>query len=116
MKGSLTPRFVATEKNRKLTKRRIWRRIIEELNRKGKLVEVNLFKLNKVASTKGSIVVVPGKVLGSGDIEKQLTVGAFSFSKSASQKIVRSGGKVMTIDEFMASYPTGRGVVIVGNY
>ena len=40
----------------------------------------------------------PYKILGDGGIEKSFTVRAFSFSKSAQEKIVKAGGKAETID------------------
>lgn len=40
----------------------------------------------------------PYKILGDGEITKSLTVRAFSFSKSAQEKIVKAGGKAETIE------------------
>ncbi len=41
----------------------------------------------------------PYKVLGDGEVKKALTVQAYSFSKSASEKITKAGGKAETIDQ-----------------
>ena len=41
----------------------------------------------------------PYKVLGDGEIKKALNVQAYSFSKSASEKIQKAGGKVEKIDQ-----------------
>lgn len=41
----------------------------------------------------------PFKVLGDGDIKKALTVKAYSFSKSAEEKVVKAGGKVEKINK-----------------
>ncbi len=38
------------------------------------------------------------KVLGNGDVDKQLTVRAQKFSKSAAEKIEAAGGKVIRLD------------------
>ena len=42
-------------------------------------------------------VVVPGKVLGSGDISKPVTVYALSFSGDARKKITAAGGKCLPL-------------------
>ena len=40
----------------------------------------------------------PYKILGDGEVTKSWTIRAFSFSKSAQEKIVKAGGKAETID------------------
>ncbi len=70
---------------------------LEQLSRfkAGDLVDAETLK------SKGLIknIYKPFKVLGDGDIKKALTVFAYSFSKSAADKIVKAGGKVETIDK-----------------
>ena len=39
----------------------------------------------------------PVKILGDGDLKKPLTIQAHSFSKSAQEKIIKSGGKAEVI-------------------
>ena len=41
----------------------------------------------------------PYKVLGTGDIQKALTIEAYSFSKSAEEKITKAGGSITIIDQ-----------------
>ena len=60
-----------------------------------------------------SAVFVPGKVLGTGDLDKKLDVGAFSFSAAARSKIEPAGGKALTVEEFVRQYPQGSGVALV---
>ncbi len=52
-------------------------------------------------------MVVPGKVLGTGAIDKKLVVGAFSFSSSARRKILDAGGEALSIEELVKRYPAG---------
>ena len=59
---------------------------------------VNVTKIGKFASENGS-VAVPGKVLGSGEIKRPVTVYALSFSKDASRKITGAGGKCLPLDQ-----------------
>ncbi len=75
-------------------------------------VEVNLGRLSRIAD-EGVALLVPGKVLGSGQIEKKVTVGAFSFSAAARSKIAAKGGTAMSISEFVKKHPKGRGVKLV---
>jgi large subunit ribosomal protein L18e len=73
--------------------------------------EVNVGHLARLGEV--SAVFVPGKVLGTGSIDKKLNVGAFSFSASAKAKIEAAGGKALTIEEFVKEYPEGSGVALV---
>lgn len=75
-------------------------------------VEVNLGRISRIAED-GEAVFVPGKVLGTGVMERKLTVGAFAFSDGARSKIEASGGSALTIGEFLAKYPKGSGVRLV---
>jgi large subunit ribosomal protein L18e len=75
-------------------------------------VEVNLGRISRIAAD-GQALFVPGKVLGSGLIDKKVIVGAFSFSKSAKSKIEASGGSALTVEQFLKKYPDGSGVKLV---
>lgn len=76
-------------------------------------VEVNLGRISRVAKP-GEAVFVPGKVLGTGLIDKKLVVGAFSFSASAKSKIAASGGSTLSVEQFLKRFPKGSGVKLVG--
>ena len=58
-------------------------------------------------------MLVPGKVLGSGEISGGQTVAAFSFSDVAKTKIAASGGRTLSIRELMDENPKGKGVRIL---
>lgn len=75
----------------------IWRKVAEELSKPSrKRPYINLYKINEY--TKGNeIVIVPGKVLGVGNLDHPVTIIAYSFSKSAKEKIEKSGGKIMSL-------------------
>lgn len=92
----------------------IWKKVAEELNKPTrKLREVNLIRIEKYAKPKETIVV-PGVVLGSGKITKHLTIAALRFSASAKEKIEKSGGKCLTIEELFEKNPQGKGIRIIG--
>lgn len=80
-------------------------------NRKG--YEVNLFRLEKNAPAK-STIVVPGSVLGTGQITKPLTIAALRFSAGAEEKIRKAGGHTMSIEGFIEEKKSGKGVLIMG--
>jgi large subunit ribosomal protein L18e len=98
----------------KRNKAPIWRALQEELagpraNRR----EINVRRLAEITKA-NEVVVVPGKVLGTGSLGHKLTVCAFSISETAAKKIIESGGKVVTFDDLIKKHPDGKGVRIIG--
>jgi len=92
----------------------IWRDVAERLNKPGKSwAEVNISRI-ALHAKKNEVVLVPGKLLGSGDIDKPVTVAAYKASASAVKKISGAGGRVITIDELVKENPKGTGVRIMG--
>lgn len=75
--------------------------------------EVNVSKLDNITK-EGDIVIVPGKVLGSGIINHKIILSCFSISVAAMKKIIDCGGEVITINELVQQYPDGKGVRIIG--
>lgn len=91
----------------------IWLAVAEKLERpRSRRVEVNLDRISR-HTQKGSVVIVPGKVLGSGNIGHEITLCAFSLSEGAAKKVTSAGGRVMGIREFVEQFPDGRGVSII---
>jgi large subunit ribosomal protein L18e len=74
---------------------------------------VNVGKLSRLTG-KDAAVLVPGKVLGSGILSHPLTIGAYSFTETAKKKITKAGGEALTITEFLARFPSGAGVMLIG--
>lgn len=90
----------------------VWRDVAEYLSRPRRIrVEVNLSRINRYAND-GDIVVVPGKVLGSGVLTQKVTVAAWRFSKGAYEKI-KSVGEALTIEELLKRNPTGSNIKII---
>jgi large subunit ribosomal protein L18e len=91
----------------------IWKRVATDLEAPTKARRlVNVYKIEKYVQD-GETIVVPGKVLGTGDLTKKVTVAAFSFSEDAHKKI-SAKGKTMTITELMHKNPKGEKVRIIG--
>lgn len=77
-----------------------------------KKINVNLDKINKEAK-EGEIIVVPGKVLSEGELDKKIKVVAFGFSEKAKEKILKAKGEVLTILEEIKKNPEGKGIKII---
>jgi large subunit ribosomal protein L18e len=91
-----------------------WRRIADELERPGRQKRVvNLFKLESFTK-ENEFVIVPGKVLATGELNHKLTVAAFSFSGSAKEKIEKLKGTALSIEDLIKMNPKGQDVKIVG--
>jgi large subunit ribosomal protein L18e len=91
----------------------IWKDAAESLGApKTNETIVNIARLSRIGDSK-SPLFVPGKVLGTGVLDKKLIVGAFSFSGSARSKIESAGGEALEVEEFVNRYPKGSGVVLV---
>ncbi|MGB9168878.1 MAG: 50S ribosomal protein L18e [Nitrososphaeraceae archaeon] len=75
--------------------------------------EVNVSKLDNITK-EGDIVIVPGKVLGSGIINHKIILSSFSISVAAMKKVIDCGGEFITINELVEQYPDGKGVRIIG--
>ena len=98
----------------KKNKAPIWRALERELARpRRNRREVNVGALADKTDD-GQVIVVPGKVLGSGEIGHKLTVCAISMSESAAKKIIASGGRLMSFSSLIEQYPNGKGVHLVG--
>lgn len=89
----------------------IWKKVSNYLE-VYKKSEVNLDKINNYCK-EGEIVLVPGKVLGMGELNKKITIAAYGFSGSALMKIHESGSKAITIQELMKKNPKGSKVRII---
>ncbi len=74
--------------------------------------ETNLDKINKEAK-EGEIIVVPGKVLAQGEINKKIKVVALSFSEAARDKLKDSKSEVITILEEIKKNPSAKGIKII---
>jgi large subunit ribosomal protein L18e len=72
----------------------------------------NLSQIDKL-SKDGATVIVPGKVLGSGAINKKLSVYALSFSSSAEEKLKKAKVTYGTILQAIETNQKGTGVQIL---
>ncbi len=94
------------------TKVNIWKKVSKKLSgpRRNR-VKANLYRINKKTS-KDEVIVIPGKVLGMGELDHTLTIACLEYSKSAKKKIESSGSKLLTIEELIEQNPKGSGVKV----
>ena len=91
----------------------IWKRVAELVARPArKRATVNVGKISRHTNA-GDIIVVPGKVLGSGNLSHKVTVAALNASTSARTVIVGAGGTLISINELLTKVPKGKGVTII---
>ena len=92
----------------------VWRDIARRLSRPlNNWAEVNVGHLDRVCA-EGDTVIVPGKVLAAGDIEKKINIAAWRFSSGAETKITKAGGKIMNIGQMVKKNPKGKKLRIIG--
>jgi len=104
---------IMLERAGKKQKAPIWITAAKLLARpEGTRIEVNLGRVASMAE-EGQAFFIPGKVLGTGTVDKKIVVGAFSFSASARSKLEAVGGSALSIRQFLNKYPRGSGVRLV---
>lgn len=74
-----------------------------------KMPNLNLTEIDK-DSKEGDTVVVPGKVLSQGEINKKIKVVALGFSEKAREKLMKSKSDPTTILEEIKKNPDAKGV------
>lgn len=92
----------------------VWKAVARSLNRpRRKRYEVSLNRIEKNSKPRET-VVVPGAVLGPGEIRKAVKVAALRFSGDAREKIEKAGGECMEIQDLFEKNPKGHKVKILG--
>ena len=75
-------------------------------------LSVNLEQIDKQAKA-GDIILVPGKILGSGNITKKLRICALGISSSAREKLRATKSEFITIEQEMKDNPKGEGIKVI---
>jgi large subunit ribosomal protein L18e len=82
----------------------LWLRVAEDLEKPTRArVIVNLSRIERNCND-GETIVVPGKVLGSGELTKKVTIIAWQFSDDARRKISKVGKAI----DFAGEMPKGK--------
>ena len=103
----LVETIIACKKNKN------WIKVAEILSgpRKNR-INLNLEELNKKVKDE-KIVVVAGKILSQGELDKKIKIVALGFSERAKEKISKSGSEALTILEEIKKNPEAKGVKIL---
>ena len=75
-------------------------------------IDINLEKIDEETKP-GDTVVVPGKVLSLGEIDKKIRICALSFSGKAKEKLLNSKCEVVSILDEIKKNPKATGVTIL---
>lgn len=73
-------------------------------------LRINVGELNEI---KEGSILVPGKILGEGNINKKITISALGFSEQARDKLKKAGCETKTIRHEIESNPTLKGVKVL---
>jgi len=99
--------IVAAKKNK------AWIRVAEVFSgpRKNRM-NLNLEEINKRAK-EGETIVVLGRVLSQGEVDKKIKIVALDFSKKAKEKLLKSKCEVSTISDEIKKNPEGKKIKIL---
>jgi large subunit ribosomal protein L18e len=90
----------------------VWGDVAERLEKPRRThAEVNLGRIERYARG-DETVVVPGKVLGSGTLRKEVTVAAVDFSGTAETKIEQVG-ETVRLEQALEDNPEGANVRVI---
>jgi large subunit ribosomal protein L18e len=85
--------------------KKIWGKIANEFKKPTRNSKaINLNKINYL-SKENDIIIVPGKILGNGELEHKITIAAFKISSQAHEKIKQSNSEFYFLDEFIKKNP-----------
>ena len=92
----------------------LWKRIALDLERPTRQRRVvNLSKINR-HTKENEIIIVPGKVLGTGMLNHKLTISAYQFSEQAKNKLEKTGAQIVPLLELSKEKPNGKKIRIIG--
>ena len=90
-----------------------WVKIAEVLSTPTrKRVVVNLDKIN-IDSKEGEKIVVPGKILSLGNLDKKIKLVALSVSESALEKINNAKSEFITLKQEIKLNPEAKGIKVI---
>lgn len=104
------PETVELIRELKKQKSSFWTFVANQLSMpKTRLVEINLERLNKLTKAK-DIVLVPGKIMGKGTLDHEITLGCFKITAEAKKKIGKT--KLVKIKDMLKEKPSNIKLII----
>ena len=105
--SKLVETIIACKKNKS------WLKIARILSGpRRKRSNLNLNEINKLAKEKET-VIVPGKVLSLGEINKKINIVALNFSEKAKEKLLKASCEVLTILEEIKKNPNAKNIKVL---
>lgn len=105
----LVETIIAAKKHKK------WLKVASILSGpRSKRVNLNLNELSEKAK-KEKKILVPGKILSLGELDKKIKIVAFGFSKKAREKLLKSKSEILTIREEIKKNPSAKDLKILKN-
>jgi large subunit ribosomal protein L18e len=96
------------------SKAALWDRVADDLEKPTRQRrEVNISRIARFTKP-NEIVVVPGKVLGSGALPHSIVVAALGFSSGARERIEAAKGKAITIEQLLRQKPKAKDLRVFG--
>lgn len=96
-----------------MQKHKEWQKLAQIVaGSKRKYSSLNLRKIDR-ETKEGDTVVIPGKVLGSGDLTKRIRVCAINFSDSAKEKLKEIKAETIFLIDEVRKNPRAAGVKIL---
>ena len=93
--------IIALKKATIKTKKNVYKAVAFELSKSAsQRTQINLNKIDK-HSVENEFIIIPGKVLGDGNLTKKINVISFKASKTAIEKINKIGGKFIFISDYV---------------
>ena len=90
-----------------------WKRVAGILSGpRRKSIDFNLQEISKNAK-EGENILIPGKVLSQGEIEKKIKIVALGFSSKAKEKLSKSKNEILTIVEEIKKNPGAKDLRIM---
>ena len=74
--------------------------------------DINLKEI-ELKADEGDTIIVPGKILGTGDISKKIRICALYFSENAREKLKKNKSEIATIIDEIKKNPKAEGVKIL---
>ena len=90
-----------------------WLNIANLISRpRRKQISINLDQINEEVND-GERIVIPGKVLGEGELNKKITIIANSFSQGAKDKLKKSKVEVINLFDEIKKNPDAKNIRIL---
>jgi len=107
--------IVKLEKYGKKTKKAVWKDLAKRLKKPSRIrAKINVYRLNELAEkNKDKILVIAGKVLAKGNIEKKIEVACFTYSEKAKEKIIANKGTIISLTDLIDKKISADKMVII---